>query len=95
MAFSLLAGLPPVFGLYTSFYPVIIYTLMGTSRHISVGTFAVTSLLTQTVVLKLVSNQPQNVSIVSGIGYDQRITSRGPNQMFRHANGLILYYSRL
>lgn len=52
LAFSILAGLAPVFGLYTSFYPVILYTLMGTSRHISVGSFAVTSLMTQAVVFR-------------------------------------------
>lgn len=37
IAYSFLIGIPPVYGLYTSFFPVLIYSLLGTSSHISVG----------------------------------------------------------
>ncbi|KAK6298722.1 hypothetical protein J4Q44_G00302320 [Coregonus suidteri] len=50
IAYSLLAGQDPIYGLYTSFYSSIIYTLLGTSRHISVGIFGVLCLLVGQVV---------------------------------------------
>ena len=45
MAYAMLAGLPPVMGLYASTIPLIIYALLASSRHLSVGPTAITSLL--------------------------------------------------
>ncbi|XP_060582816.1 prestin-like isoform X2 [Ruditapes philippinarum] len=50
MAYSLLAELPPVVGLYMAFFPVLIYFIFGTSKHISMGTVALCSLLTGSVI---------------------------------------------
>ncbi|KAK6760143.1 hypothetical protein RB195_021591 [Necator americanus] len=45
MAYSVLATLPAVYGLYASFLPPLFYFLFGTSRHISVGVFSLTCLM--------------------------------------------------
>ena len=45
MSYAKLAGLPPVWGLYGAFVPVIVYACLGSSRHLAVGPVAVTSLL--------------------------------------------------
>ena len=37
MAYALLGNLPPIIGIYMAFFPVIIYSFMGTSRHVSMG----------------------------------------------------------
>lgn len=50
MAYGLLAGVDPIVGLYMAFFPTLIYFLFGTSKHISMGTFAVVSLMTAKIV---------------------------------------------
>ena len=45
MAYAMIAGLPPVFGLYAALIPQIVYAIMGTSRQLAVGPVAMDSLL--------------------------------------------------
>lgn len=45
MAYAVLAGLPPIYGLYASIVPLLIYAIFGTSRQLAVGPVAMVSLL--------------------------------------------------
>lgn len=45
MAYAMLAGLPPIYGLYASILPLILYAIFGTSRQLAVGPVAMVSLL--------------------------------------------------
>lgn len=46
LAYAMLAGLPPITGLYASILPLLAYTLLGTSSSLAVGPVAVASLMT-------------------------------------------------
>lgn len=65
IAYAMLAGLPPVMGLYASTVPLIVYALFGTSRHLGVGPIAVISLLVFTGVSPLAApGSAEYVSLV-------------------------------
>ena len=45
MAYAMIAGMPPIYGLYAAFIPQVIYALFGSSRQLSVAPSAMVSLL--------------------------------------------------
>ena len=53
MAYAMLAGLPPIIGLYASTIPIILYALFGSSRQLAVGPVAMVSLLVATALTPL------------------------------------------
>ncbi|MCF6280243.1 MAG: solute carrier family 26 protein [Flavobacteriaceae bacterium] len=64
MAYASIAGLPPVYGLYASISPLLIYAIFGTSRQLAVGPVAMVSLLTATAIGSF-----QGISTEQYIGY--------------------------
>uniref|UniRef100_A0A8C2HRG3 Chloride anion exchanger-like n=1 Tax=Cyprinus carpio TaxID=7962 RepID=A0A8C2HRG3_CYPCA len=74
LAFSLLASIPTWYGLYAAFFPVIMYFFLGTSRHISVGSFPVLSLMVGAVVTRLVPDEglPANITAFEGLTKEEQ-----------------------
>lgn len=45
MAYAMIAGLPPVYGLYAAIFPLLAYLMLGTSKNLGIGPVAMDSLL--------------------------------------------------
>jgi len=74
MAYAMLAGLPPIYGLYTAIIPSFLYPLFGSSKHISAGPTAVISILIFSGLLQFAVPESQEfislailVTFVSGL----------------------------
>jgi len=68
LAYALLAGLPPQDGLYVSIFPVIAYSLFGSSMVQAVGPVAVTAIMTLTVLSPLaVPMSPEYISLAASL----------------------------
>ncbi len=55
LAYAILAGLPPHYGLYASILPLIVYALFGTSSVLGVGPVAIASIMTASVLSSVVA----------------------------------------
>ena len=65
MAYAVLAGMPPVYGLFSATVPLIVYGLFGTSRQLAVGPVAIVSLLIASGVSKWATpGTPEYISLV-------------------------------
>jgi SulP family sulfate permease len=53
IAYAMIAGLPPIYGLYTAMIPQIVYAIFGTSRQLAVGPVAMDSLIVASGVATL------------------------------------------
>ncbi|NXH35372.1 S26A7 protein, partial [Myiagra hebetior] len=68
LAFAVLSSVHPVFGLYGSFFPVIVYAIFGMGRHVATGTFALTSLISANAVERLVPSVRTNFTVNNNSG---------------------------
>ncbi len=53
IAYALIAGLPPIYGLYSALIPQVMYTLFGSSKQVAIGPVAMDSLIVATGVSTL------------------------------------------
>lgn len=74
MAYALLAGLPPEYGLYASILPLFIYSLFGSSRTLAVGPVAIASLMVSSSISSIAAqgsesylNAAINLSLLVGL----------------------------
>ncbi|MFK7843935.1 MAG: SulP family inorganic anion transporter [Rhodothermales bacterium] len=65
MAYALIAGMPPIYGLYASLVPILVYAIFGTSRQLSVAPVAMMSLLTAAGVAPLAGDDVERFIVLA------------------------------
>lgn len=53
MAYAVIAGVQPIYGLYACIFPLILYPVFGTSRHLALGTVAVDMVIISASISKI------------------------------------------
>jgi len=93
MGYALLAGLPPIVGLYASVAPLLLYAALGTSRQLAVGPVAMDSILVAGAVGAIASvGAEQYVLIAAALGMMVGVVQAGLG--FLRAGFLVNFLSR-
>lgn len=88
MAYSILAGVPPITGIYMAFFPVFIYMLMGTSRHLSMGTFSIICMMTAKSVLQYADPKYLNLGDSTSTGFrNSSVVTNSSDVLIQAATG--------
>lgn len=67
MAYATLAGLSPIVGLWTALAPLLIYALLGSSRHLSVGPESTTALMVVAVLAPFAAGDASRYAALAAV----------------------------
>lgn len=65
IAYALIAGLPPIYGLYTALVPQLVYAVLGTAPRVAVGPVAMDSLLVAAGIASLAATGTDNIVAIA------------------------------
>jgi len=76
MAYAVIAGMPPIYGLYAGLLPLLAYPLLGTSRQLAVGPIAIDMLIVAAGVGALAAPGSARyvtltIALAAGVGFMQ------------------------
>lgn len=89
MGYAMLANIPLINGIYMSFFPVLIYGLLGTSPHISMGCYAIQCIMLGANVQKYPDYDPVGVATVLAFWSGIYLTAIGLLQL----SSLMVFFS--
>jgi len=84
MAYAVLAGLPPVAGLWAILAPLALYAFLGSSRQLSLGPESTTALMTAAVVAPLAGGDPARHVVLA----DDRRSTRQTHGIAIHGDSV-------
>lgn len=110
LGYAVLAGLPPIYGLYTAIIPVIVYAWVGSSNIQAVGPVAITAIMTANA-LEPYANSEAYLSLVTllalmvggilwlagllRLGWIMQFISRGVSAGFVSGASILIFLSQI
>lgn len=111
LGYALIAGLPPVYGLYAAIVPVLIYAWIGSSSAVAVGPVAIMAIMTAQALQPFQADPATHIvlaitlSLLAGcmlliaswlkLGWTTQFISRGVTAGFVSAAGILIGLSQL